>query len=106
MNLKITDKAASTIATIIAKGGGTGLRVGVRGGGCSGLSYVIDVDFKKDGDSVLTENGISFFIDSKSAIFLEGCTLEYVFELAETGFKIINPRATKTCGCGESFSND
>ena len=103
MDLKISEKAAKVIQAQLPKDG-AGLRVGIRGGGCSGLSYAIEVGTKRDGDTVLSEHGIDFFVDPKSAVFLEGCTLEYVFGLLESGFKITNPRATRTCGCGESFS--
>ena len=85
---------------------GSGLRIGVRGGGCSGLSYFLDVDRDaKDTDQVIDAPlGVKVFIDPKSMLFLQGSTLDYVTGLMESGFKFINPQAGTGCGCGESFS--
>jgi iron-sulfur cluster assembly protein len=81
-----------------------GLRIGVRSGGCSGMSYMLGFDTKKDDDSVQTVEGISLFVDTKSAMYLEGTQLDYTDGLQGRGFTFNNPNATRSCGCGESFS--
>lgn len=81
------------------------IRVGVKSGGCSGLSY--DLKFDKDqidGDKVFEDNGIKIIVDKKSFLYLIGTTLEYSGGLNGTGFVFNNPNANRTCGCGESFS--
>lgn len=81
-----------------------GLRLGVKGGGCSGLSYVIDFDQKKERDLIQEVEGFKIFIDPKSSLYLKDSVLEYSGGLADRGFKFTNPNAQNTCGCGESFS--
>jgi len=80
------------------------LRVGVRGGGCSGLSYSLNFDVKKEGDNVFEFEGTRLLVDPKSLLYLSGMTLDFSDSLEGRGFKFINPNASKTCGCGESFS--
>ena len=80
------------------------LRVGLRGGGCAGFSYVLDFTGPKENDFVMNFDGIIVYLDPMSAMHLEGTTIDYVTGLMESGFKFINPNATKTCGCGSSFS--
>jgi iron-sulfur cluster assembly protein len=81
------------------------VRVGVKSGGCSGLSYNLKFDKKKDTeDKVFEDNGVKIIVDKKSFLYLIGTTLEYSGGLNGTGFVFNNPNANRTCGCGESFS--
>jgi iron-sulfur cluster assembly protein len=80
------------------------LRLGVKGGGCSGLSYVLAFDDQiKEKDIILEKNGIKIVIDQKSMFYLSGTTLDFTDGLNGRGFVFNNPQATKTCGCGSSF---
>jgi iron-sulfur cluster assembly protein len=84
---------------------GTFIRVGVEGGGCSGLSYMLEFDNQmKEGDQVFEDKGIRIVVDRKSFLYLVGTELEYTGGLNGKGFVFNNPNASRTCGCGESFS--
>lgn len=103
----ITPKAQEHIKQIFMKenkGEDYGLRLGVVGGGCSGLNYKIDFDKQTEKDNVLNFEDFKVFIDLKSSIYLKGITLDYKDGLNGKGFVFENPNATNTCGCGESFS--
>lgn len=105
--ISITDSAKKKIIEIFEnekKSVEVGLRLGVVGGGCSGLSYKIDFDSKKEKDNVLEFEGFKVYIDLKSSIYLKGITLDFKDGLDGKGFIFQNPNATNTCGCGESFS--
>ncbi len=81
------------------------VRVGVKSGGCSGLSYELDFDrSQKDNDKVFEDNDVKLIVDKKSFLYLIGTTLEYSGGLNGKGFVFNNPNAQRTCGCGESFS--
>ena len=81
------------------------LRVGVKGGGCSGLSYTMDLQAEPDaGDQVIESKGIRIFIDLGSSLYLSGTVLDFSDGLNGSGFTFENPNATRTCGCGQSFS--
>lgn len=81
------------------------IRVGVKSGGCSGLSYDLKFDKEQvEGDKVFEDNGVKIIVDKKSFLYLIGTTLEYSGGLNGTGFVFNNPNANRTCGCGESFS--
>jgi len=81
------------------------IRVGVKGGGCSGLSYVMDFDKSVgDDDKVFEDKGIKIVVDKKSFLYLVGTELDYAGGLNGKGFSFVNPNASRTCGCGESFS--
>ncbi len=81
------------------------IRVGVKSGGCSGLSYDLKFDKEQqDDDKVFEDNGVKIIVDKKSFLYLIGTTLEYSGGLNGTGFVFNNPNANRTCGCGESFS--
>ncbi len=84
---------------------GSFIRVGVEGGGCSGLSYKLEFDnIKKEGDQEFEDKGIKIVVDRKSFLYLVGTELEYTGGLNGKGFVFNNPNANRTCGCGESFS--
>lgn len=81
------------------------VRVGVKSGGCSGLSYELKFDnIQNDGDKIFEDNGIKIIVDTKSFLYLVGTTLDYSGGLNGNGFVFHNPNANRTCGCGESFS--
>jgi len=105
--VSVTEKALIHIREIYSKedkGLETGLRIGVIGGGCSGLSYKIEFSEKKDKDNILLFEDIKIFIDPKSSIYLKGVELDFKDGLNGKGFVFNNPNASNTCGCGESFS--
>jgi iron-sulfur cluster assembly accessory protein len=81
-----------------------GLRVGVRAGGCSGFSYMLGFDNKQEGDEIQEFEGVKFFVDPKSQVYLNGTELDFSDGLQGRGFTFSNPNATRSCGCGESFS--
>tara|TARA_R110000751_G_scaffold3370_1_gene16577 strand:+ start:957 stop:1277 length:321 start_codon:yes stop_codon:yes gene_type:complete len=82
-----------------------GVRVGVKGGGCAGFTYTLNFDKSSaDGDEIFEFDTVRLFCDPKSLLYLSGITLEYTTGLQGKGFEFINPAATGTCGCGESFS--
>jgi len=103
--LKVTPKASEKIQDLMRDSGGAeALRVRVMSGGCSGLSY--GLNFEKDSepdDQVFETSGIRVFVDPRSALYLDGVEIDYVESLQGSGFKIANPNAKSSCGCGESF---
>jgi iron-sulfur cluster assembly protein len=83
----------------------SGIRVGVKGGGCSGLSYVIEFcDAPRAKDRLFEVDGARVYVDPKSLIYLNGTTLDFVETFQQKGFKFVNPQQRSECGCGESFS--
>lgn len=102
----VSARAARKIAEIIAaEGKPTMLRVAVTGGGCSGFQYNFDLDdTSADDDLVIEEGGIKVLIDATSLEFLKGAEIDYVDDLIGASFKVNNPNATSSCGCGTSFS--
>jgi iron-sulfur cluster assembly protein len=102
----ITDAAAQEIARLIQdeENQGKSVRLAVRGGGCSGLSYVVDFGEAKDNDYVDEQHGFTVLVDPKSGLYLKDVVLDFNTGLNGRGFKWVNPHATNTCGCGESFS--
>lgn len=107
MAITISSKAAEKIKELIAREGGTaiGLRVGIKGAGCSGLAYTMNLAEKEaPRDKIFEAEGVKLFIDPKSYIFLNGTTLDYHEGLMSHGFKFQNPNAKGSCGCGESFT--
>jgi iron-sulfur cluster assembly accessory protein len=82
-----------------------GLRIAVRGGGCSGFEYALDFENEaRENDWIYEQNGVTIYVDAVSARYLEGTTVDYVMGMAGAGFKFINPQAKGTCGCGSSFT--
>jgi iron-sulfur cluster assembly protein len=106
--INISDRAAKEIKKVMAENNiaeTAGLRMGVKGGGCSGFSYMLGFDENShDTDKVLESNGVRVFVDEKSLPYLAGITLDYQDGLSGKGFTFENPNATRTCGCGHSFS--
>ena len=108
MPIELTDRAISELKRIVQDQKlpeGTGLRVGVKGGGCSGFSYTLGFDDKVGpADQVHEVEGVKVVCDPKSFLYLNGMTVDFEDTLMGRGFKFQNPNASKTCGCGESFS--
>ena len=105
--ITLTPNAIAEAKRLLEKQGskpGFGIRVGIQGGGCSGLSYKLVFDQEHQGDRIQELDGVKVFVDPKSDIYLESTTLDFVDGLEGRGFKFFNPQAKKTCGCGESFT--
>ena len=107
--LQLTEKAIKHIRVAMAKEGISptegGLRLGVMGGGCSGLSYSIKFDSQpRERDRIYEFDGVRVFVDPKSFLYLRGMTLDYEETLMRQGFNFINPNSSRSCGCGSSFS--
>jgi iron-sulfur cluster assembly accessory protein len=102
----LTEAAAAKARQLMERDrrAGVALRLKVIGGGCSGLQYQLSFDEKSDEwDESAEEHGVRIVVDPKSAVYLAGTTVDYVDDLNSSGFKIHNPNAATTCGCGESF---
>lgn len=103
--ITVTEPAADEIKKLLAaEPDKSGLRLEVRGGGCSGMSYGLSFDNPQEKDHVLESHGVKVFIDPKSAIYLKGTVLDFQGGLDGRGFAIKNPQAKGSCGCGQSFS--
>lgn len=106
--ITVTENAKTHAIDLIKtenRSAGTFIRVGVDGGGCSGLSYKLEFDDQlKEGDQMFEDKGIKIVVDRKSFLYLVGTELEYTGGLNGKGFVFNNPNANRTCGCGESFS--
>ncbi|MEO0482354.1 MAG: iron-sulfur cluster assembly accessory protein [Planctomycetota bacterium] len=105
----LTESAAREIRTIVEQqeldADAVCLRVGVKGGGCSGFSYVLDLtESRKETDEVFEQHGITVICDPKSLLYLNGVTVDFKDEIMGRGFVFSNPNATSSCGCGSSFS--
>src|SRR3979411_1870729 len=108
-SIQVTEKALGKVRSAMAKEGISpdqgGLRLGVQGGGCSGLSYNVRFDTQpRERDRIFQFNDVRVFVDPKSFIYLHGMILDYQETLMQQGFVFVNPQATKSCGCGTSFS--
>jgi iron-sulfur cluster assembly accessory protein len=109
MSVKITESAAREVKKVIVDQqmpDSIALRVGVKGGGCSGFEYQLEFDNKvsEDADLLVEMHGVRVAVDKKSALFLDGTEIDFHQSLDKRGFVFNNPNATKSCGCGSSFS--
>jgi iron-sulfur cluster assembly protein len=105
--INLTDKGAEKVREFLdsqaAVADTAGLRVGVRGGGCSGFQYALAFDEERDGDTVLTDKGIRLLVDRPSLPYVKGSVIDFVDGLQGAGFKVDNPNVIAACGCGSSF---
>ena len=106
--VQLTDIAAEKVRTFLdSQGNGhaeaVGLRVGVRGGGCSGFQYALALDEKKEGDHVFDAEGIRIIVDAASLRYVDGSTVDYTESMMGSGFEVQNPNVVASCGCGSSF---
>ncbi|MEY5043252.1 MAG: hypothetical protein RJA19_479 [Bacteroidota bacterium] len=106
--ITVSESAKDQVQRLLSEAGGDAerfVRVGVKGGGCSGLMYQLDFDHEmKEGDQVFEDKGVKIVVDRKSFLYLVGTELRYSGGLNGKGFEFYNPNANRTCGCGESFS--
>ncbi|MDZ7877788.1 MAG: iron-sulfur cluster assembly accessory protein [Saprospiraceae bacterium] len=105
--LSLTEGAVKQLRSIVAEQNipaQYGLRIGVKGGGCSGFSYVLGFDEPKEGDDILTINGMRVLMQKSHAIYLLGMEIDFLEGLNNRGFSFSNPNAKETCGCGTSFA--
>ena len=105
--ITITDKGAEKVREFLASQASdtttAGLRVGVRGGGCSGFQYALAFDNERDGDQIFTDQGLKLLVDRESLPYIQGAVIDYVDSLTGAGFKVDNPNVIAACGCGSSF---
>jgi iron-sulfur cluster assembly protein len=105
--ITVTDKGAETVREFLsaqqAVADTAGLRVGVRGGGCSGFQYALAFDEQRTGDTVFEDKGIRLLVDGPSLPYVKGSTIDFVDGLQGAGFKVDNPNVIAACGCGSSF---
>ena len=107
--ITVTDSAVKHLRSLLAERDepvGAGLRIFVENGGCSGMQYGMSFDQPKADDEVAERDGVRVVVDPKSATFLQGSVVDYEDSLTGTGFRIQNPNARRTCGCGTSFEPD
>lgn len=103
--VNITEEASNEVKRLLAsESSKSGLRLEVRGGGCSGMSYGMSFDNPQDSDHVIESQGIKVFVDPKSSVYLKGTILDFQGGLEGKGFLIKNPNAKGSCGCGQSFT--
>tara|TARA_R110001592_G_scaffold14362_1_gene64372 strand:+ start:1822 stop:2145 length:324 start_codon:yes stop_codon:yes gene_type:complete len=105
MIIKLTETAAAEAKKYIEDNEEKYLRIGVNGGGCSGFEYSLQVssDYNDEQDTLSTQHEVDVIVDKKSALFLEGTTLDYYNDISKRGFVFENPNTVKSCGCGNSF---
>ena len=100
----LSENAVRKIHQLTADNPESGLRVKVVGGGCSGLQYRMEIDSAKERGKVFERDGARLIVDKKSFLYLNGSELDYGEDLMAAGFRLVNPNAKRTCGCGESFT--
>ena len=105
MIIKLTETAAAEAKKYIEDNEEKYLRIGVNGGGCSGFEYSLQVssDYNDEQDTLSTQHEVDVIVDKKSALFLEGTTLDYYNDISKRGFVFENPNTVRSCGCGNSF---
>ncbi len=106
--ITVTDTAAKHLQILIAEhpdSANKGLRIFVEAGGCAGMQYGMALDFQKEGDEVIEREGVQVFVDEFSAKYLNGSTIDFTDGLSGAGFRINNPNASRSCGCGTSFES-
>src|SRR3954452_4476872 len=105
--ITFTDKGAEKVQEFLSSQdtsiGTAGLRVGVRGGGCSGFQYALAFDTERDGDTVFEDHGLRILVDLPSLPYIRGAIVDYVESMQGAGFKVDNPNVIAACGCGSSF---
>jgi len=104
--IDVTAKAAEELKALLASKNApetSGLRLGVERGGCAGLAYTMRIAEPEEGDEIINLNGTRFIVAHDSFDFLRGCTVDFTDALSDRGFKIFNPNAARSCGCGTSF---
>jgi iron-sulfur cluster assembly protein len=105
--ITLSDKGAEKVREFLAAQGAdtetAGLRVGVRGGGCSGFQYNLAFDQQKDGDAVFEDHGLKLLVDKPSLPYVAGSIIDYVDSMQGAGFQVNNPNVVAACGCGSSF---
>ena len=105
--ITLTDKGAEKVHEFLAGQGevadNAGLRVGVKGGGCSGFQYQLAFDEQRDGDEVFEDHGLKLLVDTASLPYVRGSVIDYVESLQGAGFQVNNPNVVAACGCGSSF---
>ncbi len=105
--INLTESAIAEVKRLMNEPGfeeGKLLRIGVKGGGCSGMTYVLDFDKRQENDAVYEKDGVSFIIDNSQSIYLFGMEVDWQGGLNSRGFTFNNPNASSTCGCGTSFA--
>ena len=105
--IRLTSRAADAVRKIMTEKDipeGYALRVGVRGGGCSGMSYLLGFDKMREHDAAFDVGGVTVYVDKRQGLYLMGTTVDYHDGLNARGFTFDNPQATSTCGCGSSFA--
>ena len=105
--ITFTEKGAEKVQEFLAGQGAeiqtSGLRVGVRGGGCSGFQYALAFDTQREGDEVFEDHGLRILVDGPSLPYVDGSQIDYVDSLQGAGFQVVNPNVVAACGCGSSF---
>ena len=102
----LTETGAAKVREFLSSQGlneTAGLRVGVRGGGCSGFQYQLAFDEQRDGDAIFEHSGLRLLVDNQSLPYVDGSTIDYVDSLQGAGFQVNNPNVVAACGCGSSF---
>ncbi len=104
--ITLTDTAVQELKALLARKGAAteaGLRLGVQRGGCAGLQYTMQVADREEGDEVIEQEGVRVFLAPDCLEYLRGCHIDFSQDLSDSGFKIVNPNAARSCGCGTSF---